>query len=52
MVNSLIGYKVGMTQLFVEGGASVPVTVLQMGPCHVVQIKTLAKEGYSAAQLA
>jgi len=53
MLNGILGYKLGMTQLFrVEGGQSVPVTVISAGPCKVVQIKTAEKEGYAAAQLA
>ncbi|MEK7703294.1 MAG: 50S ribosomal protein L3 [Nitrospirota bacterium] len=51
MVNGLMGYKLGMTQFFSEDGKAVPVTVLQMGPCKVVQLKTMEKEGYQAAQL-
>lgn len=48
----LIGRKVGMTQVFTEDGSEVPVTVLELGPCPVVQVKTLEKDGYRAAQLA
>lgn len=51
-MKALIGRKVGMTQVFAENGDIVPVTVLELGPCHVVQVKTEAKDGYSAAQLA
>jgi large subunit ribosomal protein L3 len=51
MLHGLIGRKVGMTQLFDEGGNAVPVTVIQAGPCLVVQKKTPEKEGYSAVQL-
>ena len=51
MLNGLIGRKLGMTQLFDEEGNVVPVTVIQAGPCLVVQKKTLDKEGYSAVQL-
>jgi large subunit ribosomal protein L3 len=51
MVNGLMGYKLGMTQVFAEDGTLVPVTVLQLGPCKVVQVKTVEKEGYQAAQL-
>jgi len=46
-----MGYKLGMTQFFSEEGKLIPVTVLQIGPCKVVQIKTLEKEGYQAAQI-
>src|SRR5882724_6195004 len=51
MVSGLIGKKVGMTQIFREDGVMVPVTVIQAGPCVVVQKKTAAKEGYDAVQL-
>ena len=51
MLQGMIGRKVGMTQLFDERGQVIPVTVLQTGPCIVVQKKTPEKEGYSALQL-
>jgi large subunit ribosomal protein L3 len=51
MVNGLIGKKVGMTQLLQDDGTVVPVTVIQAGPCIVVQKKTAAKDGYDAVQL-
>ncbi len=51
MINGLMGYKLGMTQVFIEGGKLIPVTVLQMGPSKVTQMKTIAKEGYQAAQI-
>ena len=51
MVNGLIGKKAGMTQLLQDDGTVVPVTVIQAGPCVVVQKKTAAKEGYDAVQL-
>lgn len=47
----LIGRKLGMTQLFDEEGAAVPVTVIQAGPCPVVQVKTTDSDGYNAVQL-
>ena len=47
----LLGRKVGMTQLFDEEGRQIPVTVLQTGPCVVMQLKTKEKDGYSAAQI-
>lgn len=48
----LIGKKIGMTQVFAEDGAAVPVTVVEAGPCTVVQIKTAAgADGYDAVQL-
>lgn len=51
MIQGLIGKKVGMTQLFAEDGSIVPVTVIQAGPCLVVQKKTSEKDGYNAVQL-
>lgn len=51
MVNGLIGRKVGMTHLFMEDGRFVPVTVIEAGPCVVVQRKTAERDGYEAAQL-
>jgi len=50
-MNGLLGKKIGMTQLFVEDGTVVPVTVVQAGPCLVVQRKTEARDGYEAVQL-
>ena len=51
MKKAIIGKKVGMTQIFDEMGKVVPVTVIEAGPCTVVQKKTMEKEGYSAVQL-
>jgi large subunit ribosomal protein L3 len=51
MVDGLIGIKVGMTQVFDEDGAVVPVTVIKAGPCVVVQKKSVEKDGYDALQL-
>jgi large subunit ribosomal protein L3 len=51
MVNALIGRKIGMTQVFTEGGEAVPVTVLEVGPNYVSQVKTLDRDGYEAVQL-
>jgi large subunit ribosomal protein L3 len=47
----LIGRKIGMTQLFTEKGRLVPVTVVEAGPCRVLQVRTPEKEGYEAVQL-
>lgn len=47
----LIGKKVGMTQIFDDEGAAVPVTVIEAGPCPVVQVKTDESDGYRAVQL-
>jgi large subunit ribosomal protein L3 len=51
MVNGLIAKKIGMTQLLQDDGTMVPVTVVQAGPCVVVQKKTALKDGYDAIQL-
>lgn len=48
----LIGRKIGMTQVFGENGVSIPVSVIQVGPCPVTQVKTEKKDGYNAVQLA
>lgn len=47
----LIGKKIGMTQLFEESGRVVPVSVVEAGPCPIVQVKTNEKEGYTAIQI-
>jgi len=51
MCKGMIGKKVGMTGLFTPNGEYVPVTVVQLGPCVVTQIKTVPAEGYNALQL-
>ena len=51
MVNGIIGRKVGMTQVFEADGTAVPVTVVEAGPCLVVQRKTKENDGYDAVQL-
>ena len=51
MLKGLIGKKIGMTQIFDDNGAAVPVTLIEAGPCFVTQIRTVEKEGYSAVQL-
>ncbi|MBQ3636160.1 MAG: 50S ribosomal protein L3 [Bacteroidales bacterium] len=48
----LIGKKIGMTSVFSAEGKSIPCTVIEAGPCHVTQIKTVEKDGYEAVQLA
>ena len=48
---AIIGRKVGMTQIFGEDGARVPLTVIEAGPCHVTQVKTMEADGYDAVQL-
>ena len=51
MPRAILGKKIGMTQLFDEGGSAVPVTLIEAGPCVVVQKKTEARDGYAAVQL-
>ena len=51
MLKGLIGKKVGMTRLFIQGGQSVAVTLLEVGPCTVMQVKNPEKDKYSAVQL-
>jgi large subunit ribosomal protein L3 len=47
----LLGRKVGMTQIYEANGVAVPVTVLECGPCTVLQVRTAERDGYSAVQL-
>src|SRR5512133_543638 len=51
MFKGLIGKKIGMTQIFDESGAALPVTLIEAGPCFVTQIRRVESEGYSAVQL-
>ena len=51
MIAGIIGRKLGMTQIFRDSGEAEAVTAVEAGPCSVVQIKTMAKEGYNAVQL-
>ncbi len=51
MKKGIIGRKLGMTQIFDEKGKVIPVTVINAGPCTVIQKKTVEKDGYSAVQL-
>ncbi len=51
MEKAIIAKKIGMTQIFSAEGEIIPVTVLEAGPCQVVQVKTDEKEGYAAVQL-
>ena len=51
MTKAIIGKKIGMTQIFDEAGKVVPVTVIEAGPCVVVQKKTTENHGYEAVQL-
>ncbi len=51
MNKGIIGKKLGMTQIFMEDGSCVPVTVIQAGPCTVIQKKTVSVDGYSSLQV-
>lgn len=51
MISSLLGKKLGMTQVYDAQNVLVPVTVVEAGPCSVVQVKTVATDGYNAVQL-
>ena len=51
MKKAILGKKIGMTQIFDENGRAIPVTVIEAGPCTVVQIKTKDSDGYEAVQL-
>ncbi|MDP2995719.1 MAG: 50S ribosomal protein L3 [Anaerolineales bacterium] len=50
-MKGLIGKKIGMTQIFDETGAALPVTLIEAGPCYVTQVRLPEKEGYAAVQL-
>ncbi len=50
-MRGLIGKKVGMTRVFNSNGRVIPVTVLEVGPCHVTQVKTLENDGYDSVQI-
>lgn len=52
MKKAIIGKKIGMTQIFTENGTVIPVTVIEAGPCTVVQRKTVENDGYDAVQFA
>ncbi|MFB3893351.1 MAG: 50S ribosomal protein L3 [Phycisphaerae bacterium] len=51
MLAAILGRKIGMTQVYDEKGAALPVTVLRAGPCTVLQVKTVESDGYNAVQL-
>jgi large subunit ribosomal protein L3 len=51
MSPGILGRKVGMTQIYLEDGRAVPVTVIQAGPCHVLQVRNQERDGYEAIQL-
>jgi len=50
-IEGILGRKLGMTQIFEKDGTAVPVTVIEAGPCTVVQVKTPERDGYAAVQL-
>jgi len=50
-VNSMIGEKIGMTQVYLQNGKAVPVTVVKVGPCEIIQVKTNEIDGYQSVQL-
>jgi large subunit ribosomal protein L3 len=50
-MRGILGKKVGMTQLFDQSGAVIPVTIIEAGPCYVTQVKTIETDGYNAVQL-
>jgi large subunit ribosomal protein L3 len=51
MAKGLLGRKVGMTQVYDSSGRAIPVTVIEAGPCHVLQLRTVERDGYEAVQL-
>lgn len=51
MKKAILGKKVGMTQVFTDQGLAVPVTVIEAGPCQVIQKRTVERDGYSAIQV-
>lgn len=51
MYAAILGKKIGMTRVFDDGGAAIPVTVVQAGPCPILQVKTKDIDGYEAVQL-
>jgi len=51
MAKGILGRKIGMTQIYSENGDLTPVTIIEAGPCSVLQLKTVEKDGYEAVQL-
>jgi len=51
MIKGILGKKLGMTQVFAADGTRIPVTVVEAGPCHVIQKKTVDSDGYNAVQV-
>jgi large subunit ribosomal protein L3 len=50
-MKGILGKKAGMTQIFNDAGEAIPVTIIEAGPCYVIQVKTEARDGYEAIQL-
>ena len=50
-MKGILGRKIGMTQIFVESGERIPVTVIEAGPCYVTQVRTVKDNGYNAIQI-
>ena len=50
-MRGLIGKKIGMTQIYSESGSMIPVTVIEAGPCAVIQVKSIETDGYEAVQI-
>jgi large subunit ribosomal protein L3 len=51
MIKGILGRKIGMTQVFMEGGEAIQVTAIEAGPCFVIQVKSKGSDGYDAVQL-
>jgi large subunit ribosomal protein L3 len=51
MISGLLGRKLGMTQIFMSDGVLIPCTVIEVGPCSVIQVKTRERDGYEAVQI-
>jgi large subunit ribosomal protein L3 len=51
MITGILGRKLGMTQVFNDKGKAEAVTLIEAGPCKVIQVKTAERDGYTAAQL-
>ena len=51
MISGLLGRKIGMTQVFMQDGVLIPCTVIEVGPCQVVQVRTPERDGYEAVQI-
>ena len=51
MLSGFLGKKIGMTQIYTDDGRLLPITLIQAGPCSVMQIKTIENDGYSSIKL-